>query len=27
LAGVESGAIPNIVYTRYRKLLEEVQVK
>jgi ribosome biogenesis GTPase / thiamine phosphate phosphatase len=27
LAGVESGAVPNAVYTRYRKLLEEVEVK
>jgi ribosome biogenesis GTPase / thiamine phosphate phosphatase len=27
LAGVESGAVPDSVYTRYRKLLEEVQVK
>ena len=27
LAGVESGAVPNAVYARYRKLLEEAEVK
>ena len=27
LAGVESGAVPNAVYARYRRLLEEVEVK
>ena len=27
LAGLESGSVPNAVYARYRKLLEEVEVK